>query len=94
MNISPHLHQNLAGDVGKELPRQGKTSDLQREQQLLEEAGPWLDVQLCFLCLLGQTEAVLGRAQPGAHLALSPAQGKKLSPSVLRQVDIEGEMPK
>lgn len=84
----------MAGDVGKQLLRQGKASDLQCGQQLLEEAGPWLDVQRCFLCPLGQTEAVLGRAQPGARLALPSAQGKKVSPSVLRQVDIEGEMPK
>lgn len=94
MNFSPQLHRNSAGDDGEELPRQGKTSDLQCEQQPLEEAGARLDVQRCFSCLLGRTEAVLERAQPGARLAPSPAQGKKVSPSVLRQVDIEGEMPK
>lgn len=54
----PHLHRNLAGDVGKE----GKTSDVKCEQRLLEEAGAWLDVQSCFLCLLGQTDGSPGKS--------------------------------
>lgn len=45
LNFSPCLHQNLAGDVGKELPGQGKALDLQCGEQHSEEAGPWLDIQ-------------------------------------------------
>lgn len=73
----------------KELPGQGKTSDLKCERQLLEEAGARLDVQLCSLCPLGQT----GKSPEHVWLRRQP-KAKKVSPSVLRQVDIEGEMPK
>ena len=43
---------------------------------------------------LDRLMAALGRTQPGARLAPSSAQSKRVGPSVLRQVDIEGKMPK
>lgn len=91
LSFSPHLQRNLAGDVGKELPGQGKASDLQSGEQLLEKAGSRLDVQPRFRSPLGQTDGSPERAwlhhQPKAKM-------RKVIPSVPRQVDIEGKMPK
>lgn len=58
----PHLHQHLAGAIGKELSGQGKASDLQSGEQLLEEATPRLDVQPCFWSVFGQTDGSLGQS--------------------------------
>lgn len=94
MEFLPPPAPKLGWGCWKTAAQAGKNIGFAMWQQLLGEAGARLDVQRCFPCPLGQTEALLGRAQPGARLALSSAQGKKVSPSVLRQVDIEGEMPK